>query len=221
MKRREFLRRSLCAAFAVPSLVPSGCVSTPRKPGPNERVVVGLIGPGHRARGLLKDMPNDLKLVSLADCDLGVVDSFSDWAAKECPGILSEKPSRFQDYRQMLDKEKLDAAIEATTTHARALISIHAMQAGLDVYAEKPLTLTIEEGVHLMKAEKRYETVFQVGTQQRSIPINNFASDLVKGGAIGKVHTVLCMNFIGPEIRPAFPEKPLPQGFNWESPYFG
>ena len=216
MKRREFLRRSVAAAFAVPCLVPSGCVSTPRKPGPNERVVVGLIGPGHRARGLLKDMPNDLKLVSLADCDLGVVDSFSDWAAKECPGILSEKPSRYQDYRQMLDKEKLDAAIVATTTHARALISIHAMQAGLDVYAEKPLTLTIEEGVHLMKAEKRYETVFQVGTQQRSIPINNFASDLVKGGAIGKVHTVLCMNFIGPEIRPAFPEKPLPQGFNWD-----
>ena len=101
----------------------------------------------------------------------------------------------------MFDKEKLDAVVVATTTHARTLICLHAMQAGLDVYAEKPLTLTIEEGQYLVRAEKKYGRVFQTGTQQRSIPINNFGSDLVKNGAIGHVHTVECPIFIGPELR--------------------
>ena len=76
------------------------------------------------------------------------------------------------------------AVFVATTTHARALICIHAMQAGLGVYAEKPLTLTIEEGQHLLRAEKKYRRVLQVGTQQRSLAINNFGSDLVRNGAI-------------------------------------
>jgi predicted dehydrogenase len=67
------------------------------------------------------------------------------------------------------------------------------MQAGLDVYAEKPLTLTIEEGQYLVRAEKKFGSVCQVGTQQRSIAINNFGSDLVRGGAIGKILTVQCL----------------------------
>ena len=127
-------------------------------------------------------------------------------------GNLSREAARdvpqYQDYRHMLDREKLDAVIVATTVHARVLICIHAMQAGLDVYAEKPLTLTIEEGQYLIRAEQKYGRVFQTGTQQRSIPINNFGSDLVRGGAIGRVHTVICPNFIGPEIRPELPSEP-------------
>jgi predicted dehydrogenase len=90
------------------------------------------------------------------------------------------------------------------------------MQAGLDVYAEKPLTLTIEEGQHLVRAEQKYGTVLQVGSQQRSIPINNFGSDLVRGGAIGKVHTVLCPNFIGPERRIDVSGEAVPTGMNWD-----
>ncbi len=91
------------------------------------------------------------------------------------------------------------------------------MQAGLDVYAEKPLTLTIEEGQYLIRAEKRYGSVFQTGTQQRSIPINNFGSDLVKNGAIGRVHTVLCPNFIGPEVRTGeLPSEATPAEMNWD-----
>jgi predicted dehydrogenase len=117
----------------------------------------------------------------------------------------------------MLEKEQLDAVVIATTTHARALICIHAMQAGLDVYAEKPLTLTIEEGQYLVRAEAKYGRVFQTGTQQRSIPINNFGSDLVKNGAIGKIHTVICPNFIGPEVMTKeLPSEPTPPEMNWD-----
>ena len=111
----------------------------------------------------------------------------------------------------MLSKEKLDAVFVATTTHARILVCIHAMQAGLDVYAEKPLTLTIEEGQYLVRAEQKFGSVCQVGTQQRSIAINNFGSDLVRNGAIGKVLTVKCPNFPGPRPRPALPTAPTPR----------
>jgi predicted dehydrogenase len=84
------------------------------------------------------------------------------------------------------------------------------------VYAEKPLTLTIKEGQYLMRAERKYKTVFQTGTQQRSIAINNFGSDLVKNGAIGKVHTVICPNFVGPEIRTDNAGQPVPKGLDWD-----
>jgi predicted dehydrogenase len=90
------------------------------------------------------------------------------------------------------------------------------MQAGLDVYAEKPLSLTIEEGQYMVRAERKYQRVVQVGSQQRSIAINNFGSDLVRSGAIGRVHTVICPNFIGPERRGELPSAPVPQGMNWD-----
>jgi len=76
--------------------------------------------------------------------------------------------------------------------------------------------LTIEEGQYLMRAERKYGTVFQTGTQQRSIPINNFGSDLVKNGAIGKIHMVICPSFIGPEVRKSTAGQPAPTGMDWD-----
>ena len=189
--------------MAVPTLISTRAWASPSRPAANDRIRVGLIGPGYRARDLVKESPPELEYVSLADCDLRQIDAFRTWAAEALPGRLAETCPQYQDYREMLEKEKLDAVVIATTTHARALICIHAMQAGLDVYAEKPLTLTIEEGQYLIRAEKKYGRVFQTGTQQRSIPINNFGSDLVKNGALGRIHTVICPNFIGPELLDA------------------
>lgn len=217
MKRREFLRRSAAsvAAAQAPYFVPSGVLASAAAPGANDRIVVALIGAGHRPHNLLKESPADLKLVSIADCDLRQIDDYCRFAKEARPDVFDEKCARYQDYHRMLDKEKLDGAFVATTTHARVLVCLDAMQAGLDIYAEKPLTLTIEEGQYLIRAERKLGTVFQTGSQQRSIPINNFGSDLVLHGAIGKVHTVECPNFIGPERRPPTPGQPTPEGMNW------
>jgi len=179
--RRRFLKTA-SVAIAAPCLVASEVLAGPGRPGANDRIHVGLIGPGYRSRDLLKESPADLKLVALADCDLRQIDAREKWLAENPVAIAGGKRSRYQDYRRMLDKERLDGVIVATTVHARVLICLHAMQAGLDVYAEKPLTLTIEEGQYLIRAERKYKTVFQTGTQQRSIPIDNFGSDLVKNG---------------------------------------
>jgi predicted dehydrogenase len=72
------------------------------------------------------------------------------------------------------------------------------MQAGMHAYIEKPIALTVSEGRAIVRAARKFQRVTQVGTQQRSMPINNWASDLVKNGALGKITTVLAPNFIGP-----------------------
>ncbi len=212
--RRDFLKTG--AAVAGPCIIPAFVLAAPGRPGANDRIQVGLIGPGYRSRDLLKESPGDLQLVAIADCDLNRIEEREKWLTDNPVKIATGKRAHYQNYRQMLDTEKLDGVIVATTVHARVLICLHAMQAGLDVYAEKPLTLTVEEGQYLMRAERKYGTVFQTGTQQRSIPINNFGSDLVKNGAIGKVHTVICPSFIGPEIRKSTAGQPTPQGMNWD-----
>jgi len=213
--RRRFLKTT-AAALAVPYWIPSTVLGAPGRPGANERICVGLIGAGHRSWDLTKESPAELSLVAVADCDLRMIDQYLAKTRGFKDSIVAEKCGAYQDYRQMLAKEKLDAVFVATTTHARVLACLHAMQAGLDVYAEKPLTLTIEEGQYLVRAERKYRTVFQVGTQQHSIAINNFGSDLVQRGAIGKVLTVKCPNFPGPRPLPQLPAKPTPAEINWD-----
>ena len=117
----------------------------------------------------------------------------------------------------MIDREKLDAVMIETTTHARAWIAILAMQAGMDAYIEKPMCLTIAEGRQMVNAARKYNRVTQVGTQQRSMPINNWASDLVKNGSLGKVLRVIAPNFIGPDKWTDQPAQPMPKGGsgNW------
>ena len=213
--RRGFLKTT-AVALTVPSVIPSTAIAARGRPGANDRIYVGMISPGGRSKDLTKESPADLKLVAVADCDLRQIAKYLTTVRQFKDSIVAEKCSQYQDYREMLSKEKLDGVFVATPTHARVLICIHAMQAGLDVYAEKPLTLTIEEGQRLVRAEAKYMTVFQVGTQQRSIAINNFGSDLVRNGAIGRVLTVKCPNFPGPRALPQFPAEPTPSEMNWD-----
>ena len=213
--RRQFLQEAALLA-AVPYFVPSAVLGDAKKPGANDRIRSGLIGSGYRSRELTKESPGDLELVAVADCDLRQIASFLAETRQFKDPIVSPKCGQYQDYRRMFEREQLDAVFVATTTHARPLIAVHAMQAGLDVYAEKPLTLTIEEGQFLIRAERKYKRVVQVGTQQRSVAINNFGSDLVRSGALGKIHTVICLNFIGPERLPTLPSQPVPPEMNWD-----
>jgi len=102
------------------------------------------------------------------------------------------------------------------TDHARVLTCIHACQAGKDIYAEKPLTVYIDEGRALVNAVRKHKRVFQVGSQQRSMEMNRFACELVRTGGIGKVEKVLCVNYTGPRRYTGLPEEPVPQGLDWD-----
>ncbi len=216
MKRRAFLRKTAAAAAAGVSFpyVLSGCMQPAKtRFGPNDRIRVGFIGTGGRGRHLMtgENLAQHADLIAICDCYQKRVDE----AARMLPN--GDRVQRYTDYRRMLEAEKLDAVFVATTTHARALIAIHAMQAGLDVYAEKPVCLTIAEGRSLVKAARRYQRVFQVGTQQRSIPSNVYASRLVREGAIGRVHTVVACNFEPPTRWTPKPGQPVPDGLDWDA----
>ena len=204
MNRRHFLKTS-AAAGSFPYVAP------PTVLGANDRIQVGIIGLGGRARWLIQHGDfGDARIAAVADCWLPRCAE----AAKLHPD--GEKWAKYQDYRKLLDKEKLDAVMVETTTHARVLIMIHALQAGLDVYGEKPLTLTVEEGRVLTRAVRRYKRVLQTGTQQRSMPINIYASELVASGKIGKIEKVIVCNFEGPERWTPRPAQPMPEGLDWD-----
>src|SRR5208282_2194238 len=91
-------------------------------------------------------------------------------------------------------------------------------QAGKDIYAEKPLTLCIQEGRALVNAARKHRRVLQVGSQQRSMAMNRVACELVRSGGLGKVLEVRAMNYPGPKESPVglFPEEPAPAGLDWD-----
>ncbi|GMW02099.1 MAG: hypothetical protein AMXMBFR84_32350 [Candidatus Hydrogenedentota bacterium] len=177
-------------------------------PGANDRVNVGLIGLGGRCQEIAKTcmgIPR-IRIAAICDCFKPRVDT---WMAVMPEG---QHWKGYTDFREMIDKEDLDAVMVETTTHARAWVACHAMAAGLDVYIEKPMCLTIAEGRAMVAIARKYERVTQVGTQQRSIPLNNWASDLVKNGTIGKIKAVYAPNFFGPVHWQDQPGEELPLG---------
>jgi predicted dehydrogenase len=211
-------RRTFVAAAGFPVIVPSSVFGKPGKPGPNDRIQVGFVGVGGRGRFLLDYFPRDVpaaEVVAVSDCYLPRCYG-KDPNRRGEPHPDTEKWAKYQDYRRMFDKEKLDAVFVETTTHARALIALHALEAGLDVYAEKPLTLTIEEGRVLRQAVRKTKRILQTGTQQRSMPINRYASALVASGKIGNIEKVVVCNFLPPLSWTGDPGQAVPEGLDWD-----
>ena len=193
--------------MSLPCFVPGHVLGRDGRPGANEMVNVGVIGCGGRARGLVKEAQTvpGFRVVAACDCYRPRIGPYlKETGAGNLPTYL--------DFREMIGKEKLDGVMVETTTHARAWVTVLAMQAGMDAYIEKPMALTIAEGRAMVKAARKYGRVTQVGTQQRSMPINNWASDLVRHGAIGKVLTVISPNYVGPEKWIDRPAEKMPDG---------
>jgi predicted dehydrogenase len=207
MNRRELLG-TMGFGLALPYLVPRSVLSSPGKPGANERINIGVIGTGNRANLLIDQTPEPGRIVMLCDVDLG-----------RCTLALKKRNVNWpvvQDYRKLLERKDIDAVIVGTTDHARVLACIHACQAGKDIYAEKPLTLTIGEGKALVRAVRKYQRVLQVGSQQRSMAMNRVACEFVRTGGLGKLQEVRCVNYGGPNRYTGLPEEKVPSGVNWD-----
>lgn len=210
--RRGFLKQgsSLAAAgITAPYFVPSTVLAAPGRPGANDRINIGVIGTGNRARMLMNQTPEPGRIVAICDC-------YQQRMVETAQQLKTDWPM-YDDYHEMIDKENLDAVIVGTPDHGRVLPCIHACQAGLDVYAEKPLTLTISEGRVLVNAARKYDRVFQVGSQQRTMEMNRFACELVRSGGIGKLKVVKAICYTGPKRYEGLPEAPVPEGDNWDA----
>ncbi|MHC4403057.1 MAG: Gfo/Idh/MocA family protein [Planctomycetota bacterium] len=219
--RRSFLKAS-AAALPLPCFVPRGALAAAGGAAASERVHIGVIGAGIRGKYLIANMSAEGRVVAVCDCSLPrVADTF------EAKGRYRELLARFregdarhckayQDYRKMLDDEKLDAVMIATPDHHHVLAAILACQAGLDVYVEKALSLVIAEGRALVRAVKRYGRVCQVGSQNRSIPLNRYGCQLIRTGGIGRVSLVELANYPGPMRYGGLPAEPVPKGLDWD-----
>jgi predicted dehydrogenase len=122
----------------------------------------------------------------------------------------------FQDYRRMFDRADLAAVMFATPDHHHVLAAMLACQAGLDVYVEKALSLTIAEGRRLVTAVRRYGRVCQVGSQNRSMETNRYGCRLIRRGGIGAVSLVEVCNYTGPLRYEGLPAEEIPEGGNWD-----
>jgi len=184
ISRRTFLKGS-AAAFgtaAFPFIVSSSVFG---EAAPSNRIAIGCIGTGGMGMSNLKGFKAKRDAEVVAVCD---VDSAHRQRAQREAGI--SEASAYNDFREVLARDDIDAVVVSTPDHWHIPISIAAVKAGKDVYCEKPLSLTIAEGRLLADAVKRYGRVFQTGSQQRSNTRFRFGCELVRNGRIGKVHTV-------------------------------
>ena len=210
LSRRQFLRRGAAwaaAGVATPHLIPSSVLAAPGRPGSNDLIGIGGIGIGRQGSGVVQAAvaSKRARIVAIADINAKT--------AQVMAKRFSAQP--LKEYRKLLQRKDVDAIITATPDHWRALVCIHAAQAGKDIYAEKPMSLTIREGRLMAQAVRRYQRVFQAGSQQRSDPKNRFGCELVRNGRIGRVLKVIAYNYPSP-WECGLPAQPVPDGLDWD-----
>jgi len=188
--RRGFLQGALAAAAAAPAFVPASARGKDGATAPSERVLAGGIGLGGRGTHDLRWILPESHVQFLAVCDVrkqrreaikAIVDSH--YKNTDC--------SIYSDLREFLAaRTDIDVCLIATGDRWHALAAILAMEAGKDVYCEKPGTLTIADGQAVVETAERCSRIFQTGTQRLSEPNFIFATELARTGRLGKLHTV-------------------------------
>lgn len=208
--RRQFLQ-GMAAAGASSMLLPS--VSAIAKESANDRPVFATIGLRNQGWAITNKSFKFADFAAMADVDENVLGENLE-KAKDKQG---KKPDGYSDYRKVLERDDIDAVMIATPDHWHTKIAVEAMYAGKDVYCEKPLTVTIDEGKLIEKVVKETGRVFQVGTMQRSESGQRFlqAIALIRAGRIGKVQKVTC-GINGMTGSPVIPVAEVPQGLDWD-----
>ncbi len=249
LTRRQMLRRT--AAFsgvvAVPCLIPSIARGAGGNVAPSNRLAVGLIGKGIMGSGHLRRLAGDREVQVIAVCDADrirredgrrLVDKT--YSAQRSAGTY-RGCAAYNDYRELLARPDIDAVVIVTPDHWHSLQAIHAVKAGKDVYCEKPISITVQQGRQLVETVQQYGRIFQTGTQYRSIPTIRHICNFVRGGGLGKVKQVFTLwtrlgGFFGAaRFKPyrhlmdvensgksyapldmTLPAEPVPDGLDWD-----
>ncbi len=216
--RREFLKKTAVVAggaVAFPYIIPSSALGADGAVAPSNRVVLGCIGTGSQGTNNMRDfLGHGSRVQIVAVCD---VDRSHRLAAKK---TVDEKQGNadcrdYNDFRELLARTDLDAVSIAVPDHWHSMPAIAAARRGLDIYAEKPLSLTLVEGRAMSDAVHNFGCVWQTGSWQRSQNHFRSACELVRNGRIGTVHTVEVGLPTGPSIERQAP-MPVPEGFDYD-----
>ena len=219
--RRDFMRRGVAGAAGLGLVLNGKTVplyaspGLPAAAGANDRVNVAFIGFGIRGNILLEAVKDSRQanLVCACDCYQGHLDR----AKERTEGKIE---TNFAQYKKVLDRKDIDAVVIATPDHWHLPMVLDALAAGKDVYIEKPMTHTIEEGPKIVDASRRYNCVVQAGSQWISSPMQKQAKEIVQSGTIGKV-TKIIANYnrnssTGAWNYPIPPDLKNGVNFNWE-----
>jgi predicted dehydrogenase len=205
--RRRFL--GTAAATTLPAWFLDECRAQPGAKTPmskNDTPGIALIGCGGRGQGDLGSAARFGRVVALCDVD----DNQLAAAKKKWPTAATE-----HDFRKVMERKDVDVVVCGTVDHWHTLVSLAGMRAGKDVYCEKPLTLTIDEGKRLVEAQGKTKRVLQTGSQQRSDQNFRLACELVRNGRLGKIKEVDVWLPAGRREGP-FKPAPVPKGFDWD-----
>ena len=235
------------SVLAMPTFIPASARGANGSVAPSERIAVGLIGKGLMGRGHLNVLAyrREVQLVAVCDVDRtrcedgrSTVDAIY---AANTPGGSYQGCAAYNDYRELLARPDIDAVVIVTPDHWHSLQAIDAAKSGKDVYCEKPVSVTIQEGRRLAETVRRYARVFQTGTQYRSIPDIRRVCQFIRDGRLGKVKSVFTLftsiegGINGESFKPyadvvnvqqcgksyvpmdfALPGEPVPEGLDWD-----
>jgi predicted dehydrogenase len=209
--RREFLHTSARLALATTALpaVPtaSGAAAEGNRSA-NDRPHILCVGTGGRGMAIANQAAKYGNIVAVCDADLN--------HANKARVAFGGTADVYQDYRKALEHRGVDVVVNATPDHWHTAINIAACQAGKDVYTEKPLTLTIDEGKRLCDVVAKTRRIVQVGTQQRSVRQFQTAVELVRNGRIGELQQVwVVLPFFSTQGGP-FATQPVPKSLDWD-----
>lgn len=219
------------AVAIAPMIVPSTVFG---QTAPSDKVIIGMIGVGTRGDDLLSNTlrKDGLRFAALADCDRDYLlrmrmkmedyyeidrqlpsrnEGYSLMPAKQPEGAIDA----YNDYRRILDRKDIDAVIAAVPDHWHAKIYIDAMDAGKDVYGEKPIALTINQGRAIARKQAETGRVFQTGSQQRSDALFRKACEYIRNGMLGKIKHV-DIGVGGSGRADAIPDSPAPCELDWD-----
>jgi predicted dehydrogenase len=191
LSRRSFIKQSSATAIAATTVTHfSGAPAPLGQLGSLGNLRIGFVGPGGRGFrahvGTLSSFAAEGVDIELpAVCD--VYSEHTERAANAIAETTGKRPKTYDDYREMYEKEDLDAVCIGTPDHWHAKQVLDAFDAGLHVYCEKPMTKTVEEAIDIVKAWQKNGKVMQVGVQSTSLPVWGKVQELLQAGYLGKV----------------------------------
>ncbi len=207
--RRQFLKTTASAGLAAPYFFSATKAISATDVAKNDRLQIGIIGAGSMGRGNANAAKTWCDLVAIADAD-------SRHAAQTNEKISDGKADMYVDYRKVLERSDLDAILIATPDHWHTKPLVEAVNAGFDVYCEKPLTLTVEEGQLVREVVKKTGRIVQVGTQQRSaIPRFVTAIAMIAEGRLGRIRRIHAA-IGGAPTSPSIPTVSVPKELDWD-----
>ncbi|MDE2126573.1 MAG: Gfo/Idh/MocA family oxidoreductase [Armatimonadetes bacterium] len=212
--RRRFLEESLISAAAAVVAARDADGGIPnRRVAPNDRVRIAVAGIHGRGKDHIRAWCRPgVEITAICDVDTALIPAAQDLAVKGG----QRRPKAYQDIRRLLDHHVCDAISIATPNHWHALAGVWAMQAGLDVYVEKPVSHEVTEGRRLVEAARKYMRICQAGTQIRSSAGSRAAIDFIHSGGIGKVYLARGLCYKRRTSIGIYPDSPPPPELDYD-----